>query len=181
MKKKIVILASTAAACMAVVGCATPTNTARQEVLTIRVQAEFDADQARRLMSDGVNIIKGNAFMRQRGGGVVTCAGAQVFLIPATEYAARRINIIYGTGADRAFTNAKLDMKFNPDPPEYYSLTKTTRCDAQGNFSFDRVADGEFFVQTSVSWEVARRIQGGQLMHRVKVSNGSVANVILSS
>lgn len=180
MKRRIITIAGMAAVCSMLYGCAaSPART--PEILTVRVQAEFDAEQARRLMADGVNIIKGNAFMRQRGGGVVTCAGAQVFLIPATEYAARRINIIYGTGADRAFTNAKLDMRFNPDPPEYYSLTKSTRCDAQGNFSFDRVADGEFFVQTSVSWEVARRIQGGQLMQRVKVSNGSVANVILSS
>lgn len=161
-------------------GCAAPTQTATS-FPPIELAVQFDAAQARALMADGVNMIKGNAFMRQRGGGVVTCAGATVYLIPATEYAKRRFTVLYGTSGDSGTNSHRRDIKFSPDPAEYYSLSKSTRCDAQGNFTFDRIADGEFYVQTMVAWEVAGRLNGGNLMHRVRVTNGSISNIVLSS
>lgn len=169
------------AAALLLTACAQPPTTAPTAPAPILLQTEFNATEARRLMADGVNMVKGSAFMRQRGGGVVTCAGAQVYLIPATEYAKRRMMILYGTAAESGSNSRRADVKFDPDPPEYQTLAKTTRCDAQGAFTFDRVADGEFFVVTQVSWQVAGRLQGGNLMHRVRVTGGQVANLVLSS
>lgn len=161
--------------------CAQPQPVSRIAPPPVKLQTQFNSAEASTLLADGVNIIKGNAFMRQRGGGVVTCAGATVYLIPATEYAKRRFQILYGTSGDSGTNSRTSDIKFDPDPPEYMSMVKTTRCDAQGNFTFDRVADGEFFVQTTVAWQVANRLQGGNLMHRVRVRGGQVENLVLSS
>jgi hypothetical protein len=47
----------------------------------------FDKAQAQRMLEPGANSIRGSALMRQVGGGVVTCAGGQVFLMPVTEAA----------------------------------------------------------------------------------------------
>jgi hypothetical protein len=141
------------------------------------ISAQFDFAEAKRLMSDGRNTIRGNAFLRQRGGGVVTCAGSPVFLVPATAYARERIERIYG---ERTITTLSNPI-FEPDPSEYRATTKNTKCDAQGNFVFERVADGEFFVTTQVLWEIAHTVQGGAVMQRVIVKDGQVVNIVIAS
>jgi hypothetical protein len=157
-------------------GCSTQTRNPTQ---VWAMAAAFDKTQAERLMQDGSNQIRGNGFMRQRGGGVVTCAGQLAMLIPATEYAKERMFALYGPGDSG--TNVSRNPTFQPDVLEYGTLTRSTKCDAQGNFTFDRVADGEFFVNTMVTWSVGYSSQGGYLMHKVTVKNGQSVNVILSS
>ena len=140
----------------------------------------FDASDARRLLGDGVNAIRGSAFLRQQGGGVVTCAGATVYLIPATEYARQRLLAIYGSESGPARTPSTSGLAFDPDPPEYKTLVRQTQCDAQGTFSFDRVGDGDYFVTTAVIWTVAARQQGGLVMRRTRVSGGQGVNLVIA-
>ncbi len=147
----------------------------------IQLGIAFDSAMASALLADGVNMVKGSAFMRQQGGGVVTCAGSDVYLVPATPYAKRRITYLYGTEGPSGSSSRRGDIRFEPDAPNYVTLVKRTKCDAQGSFAFDRVADGEFYVQTRVTWQVANRLQGGNLMHFVKVQGGQVISVVLSS
>lgn len=138
-------------------GCAT--------VQQYTISVPFDRTQAAALMLAGNNTIHGNAFMRQKGGGVVSCAGSTVTLVPATAYADERTGALYGRG-DSGMT--RKSFQFQPDYPEYRTLTKTTTCDSSGNFQFNDVADGDFFVVTTVSWTAgAYNVQGGSLMHKV--------------
>jgi hypothetical protein len=143
------------------------------------VQAPFDATVARAMLSDGPNTIKGNAFMRQQGGGVVTCAGQVVYLVPATAYAAERVQALYGN-VERGVNAGRRNFRFSPEPADYLSLVRTSRCDSQGNFVFERVADGDFFVNTLVSWQVGNAAQGGQLMHRAAVKAGQTVSLVMS-
>lgn len=165
MKRLIVLLFSV----HALSACVTPPN--------YEITAVFSEPHAQELLKPGTNTIKGNAFFRQRGGGVVSCAGNVVYLIPATEYAKQRINFIYRSSNFSSFTSYG---KISPDVGAYHSHIRHGQCDASGNFIFDRVADGEFFVTTSISWEVGRDIQGGNLMHRVNVKNGETSSVIMT-
>lgn len=116
--------------------------------------------------------------MRQQGGGIVTCAGQPVYLVPATPYATERIRVLYGN-TERGF-NPGRRQQFSPDPPEYRQFVKSARCDAQGNFTFDRVADGEFYINTSVMWQVAQTQQGGQLMQSVKLKGGQSVSLVIA-
>ncbi len=70
--------------------------------------------------------------------------------------------------------------KFVPDLPEYTAATRKVLGDAQGNFVFDEVADGDFYVITMITWVVGYRQQGGTLMQSVKVEGGETARVVLS-
>ena len=144
----------------------------------VELNTKFDVEQAEALLKDGKNTISGNAFLRKAGGGVVTCAGSEVYLVPATQYAEDRINIIYGN------TNSGLSNKqvvFVPYVAEYRKLEKQTLCDSQGNFSFENTADGEFFVVTGVSWMADRYTpQGGSLMKKVKVSGGETKKIVVT-
>lgn len=137
----------------------------------------FVVDQARQALQPGINTVRGSGFMRQQGGGTVTCAGSTVFLIPATAYATARMQAVYGNAQSGVRARA---VKFSPDEPLYYELQKQTRCDAQGSFTFERVADGEFFLVTSVSWVVNYVQQGGYLMQRIRLQGGQTVTAVLA-
>lgn len=183
MKKIVVAVIATALAVLA--GCATP------KIITL--QSEFDADEARALLAKGNNTIKGSALMRQRDGGVVTCAGNEVGLIPNTAYAAERMYHRYGSTTKGVAYYQQPDI-FHPNwgivqfagtAPEYRALSKGVVCDAQGFFKFTNVTDGSFFVGTKIQWSIpisaySSQVQGGILMQRVDVRNGETAEIVLA-
>lgn len=156
---------------IALVGCAT--------TKPVQLTTTFNADEARRLTQPGVNIISGSALIRQNGGGVVTCAGLPILLIPYTNYAAERIRAIYGN-TERGYNNIYRQVKFIPEEPGYLQYTRQTVCDAQGKFVFPNVADGRFFLIGSITWQVGSTAQGGSLMHAVTVNEGESRDVVLS-
>jgi hypothetical protein len=156
---------------LAIAGCAAPLPVAS-------ITASFDRAQAEQLMRAGPNTIKGSALMRQRGGGVVTCAGTAVQLVPATEYAKERIKAIYAS--DQRGIAYAARFRLPSAPPGYIANTRTTMCDAQGYFVFDQVANGEFFVTTLVRWVAGNDAQGGYLMARVAPADGATVNVVLA-
>ena len=152
-------------------GCAT----VQQHTISV----PFDRAQAAALMLEGTNTIQGNAFMRQNGGGVVSCAGAAVLLIPATAYADERAGALYGI---RDSGVSRKTIQFQPDHADYRTLIKTTTCDSSGNFQFNNVADGDFYLVTTVEWMVgAYNRQGGGLMHKVRVKNKQTVRLVLSA
>lgn len=154
-------------------GCAAPATP------TVNLGAPFDAADARRLLVPGVNTIRGSAFLRQQGGGVVTCAGSDVSLVPATAYAKRIYQALYGTDQGQARHKGER-FTVTPQSDEFGQLVKKTQCDAQGYFTFDRVADGDFFVETTVAWMVAGVKNGGPIMRRVTVAGGSTAAIVIA-
>lgn len=50
------------------------------------LQTQFSAQKHEKFLREGDATIRGQGFLRQKGGGVVTCAGYPVQLIPATPY-----------------------------------------------------------------------------------------------
>jgi hypothetical protein len=154
-------------------GCAAPPRP------TLNISAPFDIAAAERMLQEGPNTVKGNGFMRQQGGGVVTCAGQTVNLVPATAYATERVRALYDS-TERGVNRGARNYTFVPDHPDYFKYVLSTRCDAQGNFVFERVADGEFYLNTLVYWRVGSSEQGGQLMQRVSVRGGQSVSVVLA-
>ena len=164
------------AAAVLLSGCATT------QPRVVQMVFPFDDAAAAEAMKPGANAVKGNSFLRQRGGGVVTCAGAPVMLFPATRYAVERIKHLYGNSRDgvRSVAQHREALQFEPDAPGYKTAVRETRCDAQGNFSFDRVADGDWFVVTQVSWSTGPyNTEGGTLMQRFSLSGGETKSLII--
>lgn len=177
--KKSVILAI--AACAVLAGCAAPKQQAK-----IKLHTLLNKEQAEMLMSDGSNTIKGSALMRQVSGGVVTCAGQNVSIVPATNYAYERVRHLYGS--DTAGTRNAFVIQNNPEPFEttdedYQKYQKRTLCDAQGFFKFEKLADGEFFVISAITWKANPNsvyFEGGWMMRKVKVSGGEVKEIVIA-
>ena len=150
---------------------------------------EFDVEQARNLMKTGNNKIIGNAFFRQAGGGVVTCAGNTVTLIPATAYAEERMLYLYNStekGINRVIPYIRSEVtlektyQFIPTPNEYLRLQKETICDSSGHFTFNNITNGSFFIVTETVWDTSQHLQGGVLMQKVTVENGETKEVIIT-
>jgi len=154
-------------------GCAAPPPAA------VSSGPAFDRAAAELLLRPGNNVISGSAFLRQQGGGVVTCAGRDVSLIPATAYAHRVFVAVYGTATEQARNHGR-PVRIEPSSDEFGKLMKTTQCDAQGNFSFDGVADGEFFLETTVTWVVAGATNGGPIFRPARVSGGERIRIVIS-
>jgi len=132
------------------------------------------------MLAPGNNRISGSALIRQQGGGVVTCAGNEVRLIPVTAYTAERMRLLYGS-EEKGFRSIWQGTPvFQPDPPDYYTTQRTTVGDPQGMFEFDSVGDGDYYVMTTVIWSAGSNPQGGALMQKVSVSSGEERKIVLS-
>lgn len=152
------------------------------QIPTYNLSSTFNAEKAKELLVDGNNTIKGSALIRQSGGGVVTCAGNTVYLLPYTEYTKERIIALYGNdikGFNHAGYGAKR-LNFSPDSKEYLDLTKKTICDAQGFFKFNNITDGIFYVSTSIIWKIGYSMQGGALMEKITVKSGETKEIVLT-
>jgi len=170
--KKILI----AALVLVLTGCVAPVP---KHTLT----TTFNEKEAAALMQPGANTIRGSALIRQNNGGVVTCAGNPVYLVPATNYALERFQAIYkntGRGYYRQVA-PQTESHFTNDDPSYYKSARPTTCDALGFFKFDNLSDGSFFLVTTIQWRVNNYLlEGGSLMLRVNVKGGETKEVTLT-
>lgn len=177
MKTKIALLF----AAIGISGCALNPPAPVQK---IALKANFDAPATLDAMSPGNSKIEGNAFMRQMGGGVVTCAGSAVHLIHLNEYSMERMKHIYGFPPREKETLARqIDapkMEFFPNSPVFAESVRSGQCDAQGNFEFKNVKPGNYYVATSVTWRVGTLAQGGAIATKVVVQDEETTKVILA-
>lgn len=151
----------------------------------LNIKSAYNEQSAKKLLEDGSNTIKGSAFLRQNGGNVVTCAASIVVLIPHTPYTEERLNQVYKQKIQEGVTaNGNLYGKVEDknEPSGYINNVKQVQCDQLGNFEFDNVADGKFYVQTRVNWGTGPyNIQtGANLIQAVTVQDGEIKKLILT-
>ena len=138
----------------------------------VQMQTKFDYSEHKPYTEPGENSIKGQGFLRQQGGSVVTCAGSEVAMLPATSFFREAINHLRAGNKPR--------MEIETLDPTFKPMIKRAQCDAQGNFSFTKLPDGAWFVLTQVNWIVARVTQGGTLMRELTLSGNETTQVLLT-
>ncbi|WP_158498664.1 carboxypeptidase regulatory-like domain-containing protein [Martelella endophytica] len=134
----------------------------------------FNADEAAFVHAEGRNTITGQAFLRRNDGVVVYAAGSDVHLIPKTAYSTERMDGIY--------RGAKINtyIQSPPMPDGYLAAMRDTRADGEGRFAFAGVADGSYYIVTTVEWLVGYTPQGGNLMEEVSVKGGETRDIIMT-
>ena len=96
----------------------------------------------------GPGTITGEAFRRQRGGGIVTCAGEDVFAIPSGPLTSQFV-------LDRT-------MGWDGDTEDsVMAYSRRWKCNRNGEFSFVGLPIGKWILLTSVEWRAGRGSQGG--------------------
>lgn len=102
-----------------------------------------DYQEAEKQMEQGKFSISGQAFLRQKNGGVVYAGGERVLLLPATKYLIeyRKLNPIRDIENTKAFSG-------------FLKYGKETVADGIGKFEFEKLKPGNYYLQTKVNWEV---------------------------
>ena len=145
------------------------------------------------LISVNAAEVTGQGFLKTNDGRVVTCAGEIVYLdINGTQVILS--NTMFPSSIalyEAQLRGAKLDKNNKKiiELEEKVQLWKeklatkkdllkkfskegkilTSMCDAQGNFVFNNVPKGSFYIGTTVKWRVGHRKQGGFIMKSVHI------------
>ena len=180
------VVAVATTAVMMISACATTPTVAE-------ITVPFDAEKEFRAITDGPNTIIGSALIQQSGGGIVHCGGDEVLLVDATDYSSELVMQVFAS-TDTGYVRAR-NLWFDQVRtiretivhavnvhPDWWQATRLTLCDAQGEFVFDNVADGAYFLLVSVVWVAGRysSIQGGTMMLRIEISGGKPHRVVIS-
>ena len=160
---------------------------------SVNLVNQFKPEAASWFEENGSSTITGQAFLRQRGGGVVTCAAEEVVLYPVTDYSEEVISAQFDGSKQKGYSSYynvwginSGSVEFNPPvSAEFFDNTQTTICDAQGNFTFKNLpADKEYFLVSRVIWEVpdsyGMSTEGGSLMLRVSTQENETSEVVLT-
>tara|TARA_Y100000768_G_scaffold360450_1_gene317704 strand:- start:157 stop:687 length:531 start_codon:yes stop_codon:yes gene_type:complete len=150
----------------------------------------FSVDELDWFIAGGTTTVEGSAFLRQRGGGIVTCAGNEVNLVPVTKYSTERMTFLYEntefgilqTGLP-AILRGKL-FKGGETAGAYLKYLLKTTCDVDGKFQFQNVPQGSYYLITKVEWNTGRNMfenEGGMIMKRVLVNNKELEKFIISN
>jgi hypothetical protein len=144
------------------------------------ITSSFDPRPAQVQLKPGSNTINGSAFMRKASGSIVTAAGEIVYLIPATAYAEERFAKLFPRGK---LNPASAPQATDAADADYARLMRQTKADKQGQFQFDNVGAGVWFVSTRVTWSDPRERlpAGGAIYERVEIKGqGQTVDVIVS-
>jgi hypothetical protein len=156
---------------------------ATRQLPPIPFDLQFKPEDVAWAAKPGGNTLVGFAVLRTVGGKARTCAGLEVDLIPAGAYATERMRIRYGSSESSYVPDASVRDLSTADPA-YSQTMRTTLCDGQGNFSFENLASGPWYVITSVTWISDTQfgtVEGGVLMRRVELGGNTTTKVGLGS
>jgi hypothetical protein len=145
----------------------------------------FDPQEVAWAAKPGKNTLRGRAVMRPPGGEMRTCAGASVAAVPDSAYARQRMNSLYGS-VERGMNDLSYGAArtIEPADPGFAKAARVSTCDIHGGFAFRGLADGTWYVTTSVVWRTKgndpKSQAGAALMQRVTLQGGQTVSVMLA-
>ncbi len=155
-------------------------KTAKTE--TIKLTTTFDPEVAKYVLENGSAVIDGSASITDPNGETISCAGNNVFLVPVTDYSTERYQHLFGKN-DNGFSSDDVifHVRFKPDNPEFRDYMKVSTCNYIGEFTFDNVADGDYYLGTNIISEVEgyNTIEGGALAKKISIQNGKNLHIKL--
>lgn len=173
-----------------IAGCASEENSLKQRISNykhslkneVELPVPFNPEDAAFIFNKGTATVKGKGVFKANTGQVISCDGSNVHLVPVTEYSKERYTYLVG-GTNEGFISQELiqTIEFTPDPPEYREYMRSTRCNYKGEFLFENVADGEYYLNTDIFSPVNgyRAVKGGVFAARIVVKSGEVIHVDL--
>ena len=129
-------------------------------------------------MQRGDGIITGQAFLVRRDGMTIRASGEIVTLDPATALGAQ------WWGRPVQYQHEYFDI---PPSGAFLRARRWVVADADGNFRFENLPPGRYYVQVSVTWDATQSmlglrqivVQGGMVGKEVQVPDGGVISVAL--
>lgn len=153
-------------AALVMTGCAT---------MAVTQRPDFNpAEYAGLADRTGTGVVTGQVFLRTMVGEVRYGAGSEVILNPVTSYS--RFWYEQGHLQNRRLT---------PPDPRVDEYLITTQADGNGNFRFENVPAGEYYLTSSVFWQVpvgafSSQQQGGWVSEPITVRDGAEVRQMLT-
>lgn len=122
--------------------------------------------------------VRGQMFLRRNDGVVVYGAGSDARLVPKTQHSEQAIRASFPSGKVKMHVifgiNTGANLIFDPAFEPYI---RSTKADGQGNFQFQQVPPGTYYIVGNVQWCAPSRgscdRQGGDLYDAIVVAPGS--------
>lgn len=132
--------------------------------------ATFNAGEYAPYANPGTGSISGQAFLKTLGGEVRYGAGNEVYMNPVTSYSTEWFQ-------ETVMKNRTL----KPADPRTEQFHWMVVADGMGNFKFENVADGDYYIVCPITWMVDAFTRTGDVVHAtISVKNGAhVERVIL--
>lgn len=138
--------------------------------------AKYDANEYARYAGSGSARITGQAFAKTVGGDVKYAAGNTVWLYPVTSMTTEWYQ-----------TSIKAGKPMKAGDQRMMQHSRSTVADGNGNFEFNGLPGGDYYVVTQVTWGVSTGMQffpieqtGSALHTKVHVGEGESKRVILT-
>ncbi len=142
-------------------------------VSKIQTNQIFSLSEVESYKKEGTATVKGQLFSRTNSGDVKSGAGVAVNLVPMTPYFIERAEIIY-----------KKCATTGPINEEAKNYIRTVLADLQGNYTFEKVPTGRYFVNSILTWNVASQYglvaTGSRKLAEIEVKDGETINVNLT-
>ena len=136
----------------------------------------YNPDEVSWSKLDGDSSVSGSAFIRQRNGGIVSCAGFEVELFPQSSYADERLSYLY-SNLNKGFNTSRA---IDTGDHRYLADGRKTICGVDGKFKFTNLPNGVYYIITQVAWQVGYSTQGARLFQKVDLTSGGNLEVVLS-
>lgn len=134
----------------------------------------FDAQAASFINASGRAKVSGQAFIRLNSGKLWRATGTDVHLIPRTAYADERIAAIYGKGNQQV-----AGVRMPDTDPLYEQYMRKTVASSGGSFSFDHVADGDYYIVAMIHLPSNLSFTQFPILERVSVQGGKSVRVVM--
>lgn len=151
---------------LALAGAAAIAGCAQRPAVTI--DTPITAAELAPYARPGRAVVAGRALLRRPGGSAVTCAGQQVFLIPAIAY----------NRATIAALRAGRQPVAGPNVGSSASHWRRSTCDARGRFRFRNVPAAAWYVSIAVRWKEPPH--DGAVVREIRVPRAGVVSVLLT-
>ena len=138
----------------------------------IKIINKFDEEAVKWFKTKGQGSIKGIAKFKSKSGVVRFGKEFRIELMPYSLYTEERLNKIYENNqAGHVYVEDGIP-KFTPDPKGYHD-TKKTMCDKDGNFEFNNLPPGDYYVIAFMLWDQT----GGGIMRHVMLSENEAKTI----
>jgi hypothetical protein len=141
---------------------------------TVQLDSTFNVEDVKWVRDRGDATVAGKAFLKLRDGSLKDCAGFNIELLPVATYSSERIFKTYGNNRAGQVLLEDNPPKFTPDAPGYHEYVIKGTCNAAGEFRFDRIPAGDYFVMAFIIWQLPGLDPpvrtGGAVMKRIHVN-----------
>lgn len=134
---------------------------------TITIVNDFDYEEVSWFKTKGNSKIKGIAKFKSKSGDIRFGEEFRIELMPNCSYTEERLNKIYND-KDSGYIHIEDGIsKFIPDPEGYHDTIKTM-CNKNGEFEFNNLPPGDYYIIAFMLWE---KTGGGIMKHIILSEN----------